>query len=286
MKTGKIVPLLIVVLLSAGSCGDYKPQVKRLAVAKAGEKILYYDQIPNSLPPGITSADSTAHIHNYINRWAKREIMKMKALQNLTPEFKTEVERQVEEMRSNLLIHHYQQQMIDQKMDTVVTEAEIENYYAAKESSFVLNSNIVKALFIRIPSDIPNLEKVNGWYRSNNPADIAQLELFCYQFADKFDDFNEKWIPMNLLVAELPGVIDNQEEFLRRNSYFETEDLGFKYFVSIREYKVRGTIAPFDYVTENIKSMILNTRRMEFLQSLETGIFNEAIRENTFTIYK
>jgi hypothetical protein len=25
---------------------------------------------------------------------------------------------------------------------------------------------------------------------------------------------------------------------------------------------------------------------MEFLQSLETGIFNEAIRENTFTIYK
>ncbi|MBA4322331.1 MAG: peptidylprolyl isomerase, partial [Odoribacter sp.] len=32
------------------------------------------------------------------------------------------------------------------------------------------------------------------------------------------------------------------------------------------------------------KSIILNSRRFEFLQSLENGIYNEAIKENTFKI--
>jgi hypothetical protein len=285
MRRGSQIAWVIAFIILLSACREFNSQAKRIPLAKAGEKVLYYDEIPNGVQPGMSAADSAAVVQNYINRWAKREILKLKAVQNLTPEFKTEVERQVEEMRTNLLIHQYQQQMISQKMDTVVTAAEIENYYASKESSFVLNINIIKALFIRIPSDMPNLSQVSQWYRSNDPQDIARLEAFCYQFADKFDDFDEQWIPFSILLSELPVTIDNQDEFLKRNSYFEAEDSGYHYFVSIREYRQRGTVAPFEYVTENIKSMILNSRRMEFLQGLENGVFSEAIRENIFTIY-
>jgi hypothetical protein len=285
MRKGSLIALVTALVILVSSCKEFNNQAKRIPLAKAGEKVLYYDQLPVNGQAGMSPADSAAVVQNYINRWAKREILKQKAIQNLTPEFKTEVERQVEEMRTNLLIHQYQQQMINQKMDSVVTTAEIENYYSSKETSFVLNINIVKALFIRISSDIPNLSNVSQWYRSNDPQDIAQLESFCYQFADKFDDFNEQWIPFSILLAELPITIDNQEDFLNRNSHFEAEDTGYHYFVSIREYRVRGTVAPFEYVTNNIKSMILNSRRMEFLQGLENGVFNEAIRDNIFTIY-
>jgi nicotinamide riboside kinase len=277
---------LLTVLILVSACGKYSSQIKRIPIARAGENVLYYDQLPDDITPGMSAVDSTSIVQNFISRWAKREIMKLKAIENLTPEFKTDVERQVEEMRTNLLIHQYQQQMINQKMDTVVTIEEIENYYASRESSFVLNSNIVKVLFIKVSSDIPNISRVSEWYRSSNPSDIAQLEVFCYQFADKFDDFNEQWIPLSVLLAELPVLIDNQDEFLRRNSYYETEEAGFHYFISFREYRLRGTLAPYEYVTDNIRSMILNNRRMEFLQSLENGLFSEAIRENIYKIYQ
>ena len=206
MKISKIYSLIFFLFLLTVSCGDYNNADNRIPIAKVGEKILYYDQIPVTIQPGMSAADSLAALQNSINRWAKREILKLKAIENITPEFRTEVERQVDEMKTNLLIHHYQQQMIIQKMDTAVKESEIENYYASKESSFALNVNIVKALFIRIPSDIPDSDKIASLYRSNNPSDIAQLEVFCYQFADKFDDFNEKWIPLTLLLAELPKI--------------------------------------------------------------------------------
>jgi len=132
----------------------------------------------------------------------------------------------------------------------------------------------------------PNLDRISSLYISDNPSDLAQLELISYQFADKFDDFDEEWIPLTYLLAELPVSIDNQEEFLRRNRYFETSDSLYNYYVKIREYQLRSTIAPYEYARNNIISIILNSRKMEFLQELENGVFNEAIRSSVFTIYQ
>ncbi len=276
-----------IILLSVltAACSDFKPQAQRIAVARAGEKTLFYDQIPNMVPPGSTYTDSVAIIQNYINRWAKREILKLKAIENLTPEFRSEVERQLDEIRTNLLIHRYQQQMISQRLDTIVSEEDIEKHYNENLATFILNNNIIKALFVKVPSNVPNIERVPALLRSTEPTSLAQLELFCYQFADKFDDFGEEWIPLTTLLVELPVTIDNQEDFLRRNRFFETQDSLFNYYVMIRDYKLRASVAPYDYAKNNIRSIILNARKMDFLQELENGVFNEAIRADIFKLY-
>lgn len=276
---------IILLSLLIASCREFKPQTNRTAVAKAGEKVLFFDQIPNIVQPGIAYEDSVAIIQNYINRWAKREILKLKAIENLTPEFRSEVERQLDEIRTNLLIHRYQQQIISQRLDTLISEEEIERHYNENSQTFVLNSNIVKALFIKVPSNVPNIERVPTLLRSGEPTSLAQLELFCYQFADKFDDFEEEWVPFVTLLAELPVIIENQEEFLTRNKYFETQDAYYNYYVKIRDYRLRANIAPYEYARNNIRSIILNTRKMIFLQELENGVFNEAIRANVFKLY-
>ncbi len=276
---------LILLSLIVSSCREFKPQAQRIPVARAGEKVLYYDQIPYLIQPGTAYADSVAIIQNYINRWAKREILKLKAVENLTPEFRSEVERQLDEIRTNLLIHRYQQQMLSSRLDTLISDEEIERHYVENTQTFVLNSNIVKALFIKIPSNVPNPERVPLLLRSSEPTSLAQLELYCYQFADKFDDFGEEWIPLSTLLVELPVTIENQEEFLRRNRYFEVQDSLFNYYVQIRDYRLRATLAPFDYAKNNIRSIILNTRKMDFLQELENGVFNEAIRTNVYKLY-
>jgi len=76
-----------------------------------------------------------------------------KAEENLSPELKIEIARQLEDTRTNLVIYQYQRQMMLQKMDTILTDSELENYYSANEKSFMLNSNIVKALFINYLRD-------------------------------------------------------------------------------------------------------------------------------------
>jgi hypothetical protein len=280
----KAVNILIVLIFLSG-CKSKPVQPNRIALAKVGDIILYYDEIPRLLQPGVSAQDSIAIIQSYINKWAKKELLFIKAEQNLTPEYKDEIEKQMEETRSNLVIYQYQRQMMIEKMDTTITDDEMERYYSTNEKNFLLNSNIVKALFIKVPVETPGIDKIRTWARSSDQKDLQQLESYCYQFAEKFDDFNEEWVTLDKLSVELPQDIMNKEEFLRRNTWYETSDSSSVYMITIRDYRQRSSLAPFDYVKNDIKSIILNNRRFQFLQSLENGIYNEAIKANTFKIF-
>lgn len=280
----KIISLLIIIIFSSG-CGKHIGSTKRVAVAKAGDVVLYLDQIPPMIQEGASKADSITFMQNYISRWAKKELVYQKANDNLSPELKNEIERQVEETRSDLVTYQYQRQMMLERMDTTVSDAEMENYYSANQQSFNLSSNIVKALFIKLPVGTPSVSKIRSLARSNDQTDLQQLETICYQFAEKFDDFSEEWVPLDRIFVELNENIENQENFLRRNTFFESNDSTDIYMLTIRDYRLRGTLAPFDYVKDDIKRIIWNTRRFDFIQSLENGIYNDALKENRLKIF-
>ncbi|HAM10827.1 MAG: hypothetical protein A2X05_09600 [Bacteroidetes bacterium GWE2_41_25] len=280
----RILTVILIISVFSG-CRNSIKTTERIPVAEVGKVVLYYDELPQLIQKGINESDSIALIQNHINKWTKRQLLLQRAEQNLSQEIKNEIIRQLDDTRSNLVIYQYQRQMMLEKMDTVLTEAELENYYAANEKSFILNSNIIKALFIKLPAETPDIEKIKNLARSNNQSDLQKLESLCYQFAEKFDDFNEEWVLMDRVSLELPQEIQNEENFLKRNTFFESADTLSVYFISIRDYRLRSTLAPFEYVRDDIKRIIINSRRFEFIQSLENAIYNEALKEKRFKIY-
>jgi hypothetical protein len=282
MRRVFIAILMVFVIVG---CKNSNNQLKRIPLAKVGNIMLYYDEIPDQIKEAMTPADSAATVRNYINKWAKRELMFQQAEANLSPELNNDIKKQLDETRVNLVIYEYQRMMMLQKMDTTISREELENYYIKNGKNFILTSNIVKALFIKVPVETPNLNKIRTLARSNNQKDLQELETLCFQFAEKFDDFNEEWITMDRLSIELKEDISNQENFLKRTSFYETGDSSSVYLVSISDYRLRGTLAPFEYVREDIKRIIWNNRRIEFIQALENGIYNEALKENGFKIY-
>ena len=175
--------------------------------------------------------------------------------------------------------------MIQQKLDTNITEQEIEDYYNQYSGNFVLNHNIVKVLYIKLYKDAPEIDKVKRWYKSDNSEDMSRLEDYCYQYATKFDNFNDDWIPFNNILLEVPISVDDQERFLRYNKYIETEDDLFYYLVRINEYSLKSTIQPLEYAKLKIKNIILNKRKFTFINELENNVYKEALNHNEFIIY-
>ena len=280
----KLIKILFFVFIVSG-CNQNKETI-RIPVAEIGKKILYYDEIPQMLVRDLHGHDSIAMIQNYINRWAKHELLLMRAEANLSQDARDEIANQIEETRANLLIYHYQRQMMQEKMDTTISEAALEKYYANNEKNFILMSNIVKALFIKLPISTSNISKIRSLAGSNNQNDMQQLESLCYNFAEKFDDFHEKWISMDRLLVELPKqIIGSEENFLRGTSFYETTDSSSIYMIAIKDYRLRLTLAPYEYVKDDISKIIMNSRRFEFIQSLENGIYNDALKGNYFKIY-
>jgi hypothetical protein len=291
MRKGKnpyyiCIPILVIILtlVITTGCGRFETRKSEKPLARVGEVYLFPNEVKELFPAIITQNDSMLILKNYVDKWIRKQLLLQKAELNLTGEQK-DVTSQIEEYRSSLLIFKYEQSLILQKLDTIITQEEIETYYNENPSNFILDRNLVKALFIQLPRSAPDVEQFRRLYTSDKEEDIQQLESYCYQYATKFDFFNDTWVNFTRIQAELPQTVWSPEKSLKWYKRIEQKDSVYNYFVYIRDNRVEGEIAPIDYVSENIKSIIMNKRKVKFITDMENDIFNDAMSKGEFTIY-
>ncbi|MDE5417822.1 hypothetical protein L3049_07355 [Labilibaculum sp. DW002] len=253
-------------------------------VAKVKDKILYLSSIQEAIPNETNKEDSTLIAENYIHQWIKKQLIISRAELNLTESDK-DVSKMVEDYRSSLIIHKYQQQLIEQKIDTLVSQFDIDNYYKDYAANFTLNRNIIKALYIKVPIPVPNLKDIQKLYKSEKDEDWDKLEDYCFQNATKFDNFSEQWIYAQELLNMLPSKINNEERFLKTRKHYEISDSTHHYFVKIQKYELKNNLAPLPFVKEDIKKILINKRKIQFIKNMEESIFRDAESKNKFKIY-
>jgi len=278
------IPFLFILLIGLGSCTTLENRSKEKSLARVYEKNLYLSDIQDIFPNHISQADSIIILQSFVDKWVKKQLILQKAELNLTEEQK-DVRQRLDEYRSSLLIYKYEQNLITQKLDTIITRDEVQAYYDENPSNFSLDDHIIKCLYIKIPIDAPELYKVRQLYRSEREEDVQQLESYCYQYALKYDYFNEQWVPFTNITRELPNEIRSPDRYLRYNRYIEQQDSLYRYLVNIREYKLSGTVAPLPYVEAKIRTIILNKRKVQFVNDLENNIYMDALNKGDFTVY-
>lgn len=278
-----LIVILAIIITSAG-CNKFEPRKAEKPIARVGEIYLYPSELADLFPAKITQNDSLLIQKNFVDKWIKKQLLLQKAELNLTEDQKN-VTSQIEEYRSSLLIFKYEQSLILQKLDTNISQEEIEAYYNENPSNFILDKNLVRALFVKLPRNAPNVEQFRRLYSSEKEEDKQQLETYCYQHATKFDFFNDDWVTFTRIQSELPQTIWSPERSLKWYKRIEQKDSTYNYFVYIRDNRVEGETAPIEYVSENIKSIILNKRKVKFLTDMENEIFSDALSKGEFTIY-
>jgi hypothetical protein len=273
----------LLILLVAASCHKKSKQDK-VPVAKVLDKYLYQSDIQHIFPSKITKEDSLSMAKSYISTWVKTQLILNKAELNL-PNDQLDISQQIETYRSSLLIYKYEELMLKDKLDTVVSDSEIEEYFNLNAANFILNENLVKALFIKVPKKAPNIDKLKIWYKSDQREEIKKLDSYCYNYATKYDYFKDNWVLFSFIQSELPNRIENEDEYLKSNKYIEQDDKNFLYFVYVKEKNSKGAISPINFVHNRIKDIIINKRKVKFLTDLETKIYNDAQDHDNFVIY-
>jgi len=254
-----------------------------VVVASVGDKMLLRRELANAIPGGITKADSVNQTKAYVQHWVKHELMLSMAEENLSDEQK-DMQRELDEYRSSLIIHRYQQQLISQKLDTVTTDSDIHKFYDAHPEQFLLDQNIVKALFIKVPKNLAKPDLLKRLMSAKDDRSRTELEKFSFQYATRFEDFNEKWVDFSHIRSMMPPSFTSPDVTLKRNSIIESSDEKHYYLVTIKDYRLIGDKAPFDFVNNRIANLILNTRKMDFINELEKNIYKKGENENLFKI--
>ncbi|MDX9696264.1 MAG: hypothetical protein RBT49_10785 [Bacteroidales bacterium] len=279
-----LYPIYFLIIFMLVSCTKQKISESDRPVAKVYNSYLYMSDLEGIVPSQISKDDSIIIVRNYINNWIKKQLMVRKAEINLSDESKN-IQKEIEDYKSSLLIFRYKQELIKQKIDTVVTDSEVRNYYNQFSGNFILNQNILKASIIKISNQTTDIQKVRQWFKSDDPDNKLELDEYCYQYATKYHSFNDEWINFNDLIKEVPLDAANEDQILKYQKFIEISDSAFYYFVKINESALKSTVQPIDYAELKIKSIILNKRKFTFLDEIETNIYNDALDRNEFVIY-
>ncbi|MEN6455998.1 MAG: hypothetical protein ABFD10_17240 [Prolixibacteraceae bacterium] len=272
----------IVVIFLLGAC--QQETNNKIPLAQVGERILYKEDIDKVLPENIQDKDSALWVDDFIKKWVRSELVILNAEQNLSPEQKN-VDKELEEYRNSLLTYRYKNELLAQKMDTVITGEEVNTYYEKHDSEFVLKNNIVKAVYMKIPLEVANPETIKSLTRDEDPRKLAQLDEYSVQYAKTYDRFDDKWVNSKDVLNQFPEKTNGEERLLRRNNFIESSDTDYYYFICIRDFRLAGQVAPLAYVESEIRNILLNERKIKFLRTIEDDIYNEGLASNKFKIF-
>ena len=279
----KILPAFFGILFF-WSCTQSVDKDGDMPVARVYDEYLLVSNLKNIIPDNLTEMDSLALVKDYIEKWVQKQLLLAKADENLSDEEK-DVEKQINDYRSSLLIFKYEQNLIQQKLDTNITKEEIQSYYDENASNNILNENLAKGIYIKVPRNAPTIWNVRRWYKSDKEEHIKELEAYCYQNAKEVDYFDNEWIQFEQVLDKMPPLYNSPKNILQYRKNIEVRDSTYYYFLRILEYRLEGTVAPLEYVERNIKSILLNKRKIQFINRLEADIYNDAFNRGNFNIY-
>lgn len=280
----RILCLNVCLICSLIACSNTDSEHAENALARVNEKYLYLEDISSLIQNSDTYEDSMLIIRNYTENWIKEQLVLNKAKINLTEE-QQNFDKQLENYKNSLLIYSFEEKLIEQKLDTSISETDIEIYYVYNQENFELKENIVKSIFVKVPLNAPNLEKVNKWVTSSKMNDNDLLNEYCVQFAEKCSFDTSNWISFDKLNEQLPQPIGNPLQFLQSQSSFQDQDSLFKYFLFIKDYRIRSSLSPKGFVREQIKAIILNQRRINLIKEIKKEIFEEGTAKQRYEVY-
>ena len=233
------------------------------------------------LPQNINKIDSQLLVKSYIQDWAIKKLLLEKAENNSSLETVNQIDDLVKDYKESLLINNYKEQLVKQKLDTIVTEKELEAYYLLNKENFKLNEELVKIKFLHIDNTINDKKEILKLFKSDNILDLEELEK--QELSFKFHQFNDSiWTQLDNVLLKLPF---SKEKLLKKTKFIQKQDSIGLYLVAIKDVLELKSIAPLSYVIPTIEQMILHKRKIQLIRDIEKIIIKDAIQNNNFKIY-
>jgi len=251
------------------------PDADDPVVARAFEETLHASDLRAVVPMGITPEDSAAIAQRYIANWLREQVIVHQAETNLAEEQK-DFEAKLEEYRKELLIYAYEEALVRQRLDTVVSMDEVRAYYDSNQADFALSEAIVRCTWARVKEDDRRTRRrLEEWFLSGDPARMGELERWLAERGLAFNDESNTWSSVPALAARVPTG-PWAELALTNGRKVHTND-GGTWFVDILEHRDRNTPAPVELVANDIRAIIMNKRKLRLIATMREDLYRDAV---------
>lgn len=253
-------------------------------VARVGKDKLYKSELERYIPDMVSSEDSSKLAARFINSWAMDRLY-MNVAESELSKTEQDVTAELETYRMSLLKFRYEQRYIANRLDTLVTEAQIRDYYEGHNEEFTLNRPVMKVRFLHIMKDAVGVDKMIKLMGSDEYEDLERLDTLVKSVALRYFDKSDTWMDAGRIADEFgmgyEEMLSKMQKDIIRVDSEERGDLMVAYVCDIQQ---KG-IAPLEYCSQNIRDIILSGRKRDLVNALEQDLLDNALENKTFEIY-
>ena len=266
------------------TCQKEKVEDKGEVIVSVYGKKLYKTDLENIVYDGISYNDSVLRAKVYIDKWVHNQLLIRQAENNLKPE-QLDFSKRLEEYRNSLVINKYETELINQNLDTEVTEDQIYDYYKNNSGEFRLNRDIVKVASVTLPKDSKRKWVFTKWIRNYDTLMVDTLTYLANKYALEYDFNIKDWRDFEDIANIYNLKIKDNKSFLSNKKYFVVNDDETYTLVKICEYRLVGDESPCEMETDRIKYIILTNRKKALLENLYKDLHSKAIQDNALEVF-
>lgn len=254
-------------------------------VARIGKHKLYVSDVSDYLPANVSAEDSVNLTMKYINAWAT-EILYARVADNQLSKQEKDLTNEIEEYTRSLIKFRYEQHYINDRLDTMITESQIKEYYEGHTSMFTLQRPVLKFRFVDISPNAPGVESIRNLLGTTDPDDAYLLDSLARKEAVRYSDYSSEWVDASVITKEfgmdysqvISGISDKWIEM-------KSEGINGIKLAYVLDIVPAGRVAPLEFCQDQIRDMILNTRKHELISTLEQDLLQDALERKQLVIY-
>lgn len=286
MKKIAFYTFTIFMITMLGSCSKGRTadaDQSQQPIVTVKDKTLYQASLNEVMPIGLTGEDSIAAAKAFIDMWVNEQLMYDKAKQNIVNS--EDIESLVKSYRESLITNTYQEQLLKERFSGAASDNEIKNYYEQNKDKFKLENNIIKGLYLKIPVDSKQLSNFQKWYKQGTEASIENIEKNTLQNVVGYEYFYDRWVGLEDVLENMPPAVTDEKIFLQRNKNLELRDSSFVYLLNIKEYKLEGSEAPFEYIKRQLSDIYIERRREDYIKQVRKDLYDRAVSNDEIKFY-
>lgn len=258
---------------------------KEEVIARVGAVYLYRTDLEKGLDTFVNEADSILKSRNYIDQWARNQILMQQAEINLDIDIINKLELLVDQYKIDLYSNTYKQSVIDKAINTDITSQELDSFLLQNRSVFKLNAPLFQVRFIELPHDNVDLNEIKRSFQRFDEEDKDYLDSLSFQFTNHILA-DSIWINKSNLLSEVSFLNqENLNTYIKKSQFFEIEDSLGVYLFFVKDYLKKDDYSPSEVLYPTIKNILLNQRKLQFNNQFEKDIIQDAIKSKTYEIY-
>ena len=274
-----LISVLVLLLIGCSETVDHRGKTPLVQV---GNDFLYKEEVVLAIPPGVTEKDSLEMADKYIRNWIDDILLFKKAEGNIPDNDK--IDELVASYRKTLITHSYIEQIVVQEVENNIPDSEIEEYYNKNKEMFLAREPYIKGLYIKVPKSASGISQVRHWYKDPSERSVDRLEKYGLRNAVDYEYFYDRWRPLNEILLRLP-IKESDKRRYSKEKNIEVSDSAFHYFLHVDESLGEGEILPLEYAAKDIKEILMNMKRVEFISRMKKDLYNEASENNDIKYY-